>query len=130
MDPQAISYRLWFAVTAFFDAAFLMWEHQTRPQLSFWTGLQQALSRADSNPGRLLSWCGGFVGLNVLTAGAAGIVLILTAQLVRRLYSPPATPQDADYDDGPWRLAPARPTEHTAGMRRPGGRRRDRRGHP
>jgi hypothetical protein len=104
MGSYPISGRLWASFTAALCVGVVAGLHRLQPRNSLWTDFMRVVAGEGLSGHWLLDWvllASMLVGL-VGTAGTIAYAILAPAtQLARRLTPPPASPQDADYDDGP-----------------------------
>lgn len=104
MGSYPINVRLWLSFTAALCVGFVAWSHWRNPRKSPWTEFVNVVTGNGPTglwlvDGLLLLY---FIFASVVIAAVIGYAICAPAtQLARRLTPPPASPQDADYDDGP-----------------------------
>ena len=101
MDAYRINFRVWAAVTAVLCSGFLAWNYWTGPQTSFLADCRRVALGTAPRPYALLEAVMAAFGLVLIGGMFVWAVCVMATQLARRLTPPPASVQDADYDDPP-----------------------------
>jgi hypothetical protein len=99
MISNRVSFRIWAALVVVGVAAFVIWDHWTRPSLSIWSYYTRLATDSNVSIIQVIEALFVTFGLFLIPAVGASVALLLISQLCRWLTRKPNTEHDDDYGD-------------------------------